>query len=262
MRGDRTALMESYHSGAFHLSKPYWDGRTLQLWMVNPTAGMLSGDRLTVDVHVDPGASLRLSSPSHSRAFRSPLGWVETQQTLTLAANSWLDWCPEPLVPHAGSDYRQHTQVHLEPGAGLLWIDGFGSGRAARGENWAWQHLRLDVELNQSGRRLLCERQSIDPQRLGRQTTRLGLSAAWFATVVWIPAVRPDAATTEVLCTDLHGLHQPPRQWIGCSHLPRTAGLWMRLIAADGQQLRDLITAVRTRLQRIDPRIEPELRKG
>ena len=44
----RTALAAQSFRAPYHLSKPYWDvdTRTLLVQVVNPTAGILAGDRL------------------------------------------------------------------------------------------------------------------------------------------------------------------------------------------------------------------------
>ena len=68
----RTILATQSFRAPFHLSKPYWDedAKTLLVQVVNPTAGILSGDRLESTIVVDSGAALLVTTPSASRVFQ------------------------------------------------------------------------------------------------------------------------------------------------------------------------------------------------
>ena len=116
----RTALAGQSFRAPFHLSKPYWDedARTLLVQVVNPTAGILSGDRLESAIEVEAGASLLVTTPSASRVFKMIDGSAECRQHFTVAKGAWLEILPEPLVPHRGCRYRQTTKVEVEPGGG------------------------------------------------------------------------------------------------------------------------------------------------
>ena len=61
----RTSVGAQSFRAPFHLSKPYWDAdtRTLLVQVVNPTAGILSGDRLESSVEVAAGAALTRDLP-------------------------------------------------------------------------------------------------------------------------------------------------------------------------------------------------------
>ena len=68
----RTAIGGQAFRAPFHVSKPYWDEdtRMLLVQVVNPTAGILSGDRLESAVEVAAGAAVLLTTPSASRVFK------------------------------------------------------------------------------------------------------------------------------------------------------------------------------------------------
>src|SRR6185369_10218131 len=101
----RTVLAAQSFRAPFHLSKPYWDEdvRVLLAQVVNPTAGILDGDRLESEIGVDAGASLLVTTPSASRVFQMRDGAAECRQHFTVADGGWLEVLPEPLVPHRGA---------------------------------------------------------------------------------------------------------------------------------------------------------------
>ena len=109
----RTSLVSQSFRAPFHVSKPYWDedAKTLLVQVVNPTAGILSGDRLQSKIAVEAGAALLVTTPSASRVFQMKEGDAECRQHFAIATGGWLEVMPEPLVPHRGSRYRQITSV-------------------------------------------------------------------------------------------------------------------------------------------------------
>jgi urease accessory protein len=144
-----------------HLSKAHLsdDGEFLVLSLMNPTAGFFDGDRIESDVTVGQGASLALSTPSSSRVFRTRSGKdAVCGQKFSVEAGGFLEWIPEAFIPHAGARYVQKTEVNLEPGAGLLFIDWISPGRVARGEIFQYENLRWEFDLRMGGKLLARER--------------------------------------------------------------------------------------------------------
>src|SRR5215203_1961879 len=78
----RTVLATQSFRAPFHISKPYWDSdaRTLLVQVVNPTAGILSGDRLESKIEVERDAALLVTTPSTSRVFKMRYGDAECRQ--------------------------------------------------------------------------------------------------------------------------------------------------------------------------------------
>ena len=71
----RTALAEQSFRAPYHLSKPYWDAeaRVLLVQVVNPTAGILSGDRSKILATEAPEISSLLSSYDAQRKAQGEL---------------------------------------------------------------------------------------------------------------------------------------------------------------------------------------------
>src|SRR5918993_570008 len=89
----RTVLAAQSFRAPFHISKPYWDAdaRTLLVQVVNPTAGILSGDRLESEVTVQRDAALLVTTPSASRLFQMRDGAAECRQHFSVSADGWLE---------------------------------------------------------------------------------------------------------------------------------------------------------------------------
>jgi urease accessory protein len=88
---------------------------------------------------------------------------AEFSAHVSVGEDALLEYLPDPLIPFAGSRYKQDTLVNLENGAGLFWWDTVAPGRAARGEVFAYDSLRLGMELRAAGMQIAIDRSDLDP---------------------------------------------------------------------------------------------------
>lgn len=256
----RTALVEQSFRAPFHVSKPYWDAdtRTLLVQVVNPTAGILAGDRLESDVAVGPEAAVLVTTPSASRVFTMQAGGARCDQRFRVEAGGWLEFLPEPLVPHRGSRYRQSTQIEVEAGGGLFFVDQLQPGRLGHGEAWAWEELQVELSVRHAGTLVLQERLAHTGPELRAVAGFMGSGpTACFANAVLFAPAGVDAARWPA---ELQMLHQPGT-WFGMAAL-RGGGWSLRIVAADPLRLRDAIRTIRSRLGAHLPGLRCELRRG
>ena len=255
----KTRLVEQSFRAPFHLSKPYWDtdAKTLLVQIVNPTAGILAGDRLESRITVDEGASLLVTTPSASRVFQMKDGTAECRQQFAVASGGWLEVMPEPLVPHRGSRYRQITSVNVETGGAVLFVDQLMPGRVAHGEAWTWDRLCLELEVMLAGKLILRERLDQRGEDLRRLAELAGSGpAACFANAVLITQTGTDEPSWRCEIAALHneGL------WVGVSALVQ-GGWTIKLIATDSVRLRGALRALRKILTGSFPQLACDPRK-
>src|SRR5580700_2193661 len=252
----RTALARQSFRAPFHISKPYWDGRVLQVQVVNPTAGVLAGDRLELAVCVKSGATLLVTTPAATRAFMMRSGAAECRQNFSVETGGWLEYAPEPLCPHRDSDYVQTTRVELADGAEAFYVDTLAPGRVGRGESWAWRRLGIALDVTLAGEPVLRERFDGSGADMARLATFYGMNEAWFATAVIIsPRLAPDDPVWERVRV-LHG----GGRWLGVTRL-RRGGWIVRAVAPGGQALRDTLAELRGILAEKLPPLQSDLRK-
>ena len=252
----RTVLAAQSFRAPYHISKPYWDAaaRALLVQVVNPTAGILSGDRLQSEIAVQNDAALLVTTPSASRLFRMREGAAECRQHFAVSTGGWLEVMPEPLVPHRGSRYRQITTVDVEEGGSLFFVDQLMPGRVGHGEAWQWEQLQLDLTVRVAGALVLRER--LDQTGGGlRELAQFAGSgpAACFANAILIS--KGDSAWRQ----DVAALHRDG-VWVGVSAL-RLDGWSLKIIAPDAVRLRQTLRDARQILARYFPRLGCDPRK-
>lgn len=177
-RNGRTIIARSHCTTPWHLLPPIYldDTGAAYTLLVNPSGGLVGGDRLSIDMKVDEGAHVLISAPSANRVYRSQ-GEASVQDiNITLGAGAVLEWLPEHTIPFAGSRFRQAIHATLEPGATILLWDAVASGRIARDERWAFASLENEIRITTAAGQSLVERYALDP---ATDLGSVGLAAEW-----------------------------------------------------------------------------------
>lgn len=167
-----------------HISKSHLDEGNVVLSIVNPTAGFFDGDRLEIDITVAKDARLVLSTPSASRVYFTRSGRpARNFQSFRVEENAFLEWIPEPFIPHSGASYSQETKIELHPTASLLFFDWIAPGRVAKGEIFAYAQLRWELDLVLNSRLLARERYSLRPDDNSIEALKAKFPAAHYLSV-------------------------------------------------------------------------------
>lgn len=128
------------------------------LLLLNPTGGILAGDRLDTDVTLGPGSRVCLSTPSATRVYRSAGPAAVQRTTIRLDRGAVLEWVPDHLIPSPGARLRQTTEITLAPDSTLLHLDAWAVGRMARRERWGFDLLDASLLVRDGAGPLLRER--------------------------------------------------------------------------------------------------------
>jgi urease accessory protein len=138
---------------------------TSYLLLLNPTGGILGGDRLCSEITLRANSNVCLSTPSASRVYRAS-GSAAVQETrIRVEQGATIEYLPDHLIPHVGSSLRQTLRVEMESGSRGIFLDAFASGRQALGEHWNFRDLDLLMEIRLAGKPLYLNRIKLDPVR-------------------------------------------------------------------------------------------------
>jgi urease accessory protein len=222
-----------------HLSKSHLDEGALVLSVINPTAGFFDGDYLESQITVASGARLVLSTPSASRVYPTRSGSpARNIQKFDIAEDAFLEWIPEPFIPHAGASYFQQTRIDLHSSSSLLFFDWITPGRVAKGEVFAYNNLRWELDLYLDAKLVAREGYDLDPATDSLDALKNKFPAAHYVSIYaagdmtkhW-PASELDALNGE----DVYLGHGP---------LPGTVYV-IRALCRDSLAARKLIEALR-----------------
>jgi urease accessory protein len=101
--------------------------------------GLLAGDRISLELQVDPDATLVVGSAAPAKVYRADGGATSLQRVdARVSRGALLAWVPSAVTCFADARYRQEQHFQLEADASLLLVDTLSAGRVARGERWAF----------------------------------------------------------------------------------------------------------------------------
>jgi urease accessory protein len=134
--------------------------------LINPTAGVLAGDRLEIDVRVESVARARVATQSATKVYAMPEGCASQTTRLVVDDDAYLEYLPDPVIPFRDAHFAQRTTIELAPRGTIIFADILAPGRAAMGESLAYAQLdnRLTVQ-STTGYLLYHEASSLAPRR-------------------------------------------------------------------------------------------------
>jgi urease accessory protein len=134
--------------------------------LLNPTGGVLGGDRLSTLIDLGPQAHACLTTPSATRVYRTagPPAVLETR--IRVGPGAVLEYVPDLLIPHGGSALHQKLAIELEPGSLALFADGMAAGRLAHGERWSFREVAGETAVTRGAKPLFIDRFFLRPHQI------------------------------------------------------------------------------------------------
>lgn len=129
------------------------------LFLLSHGGGLVSGDDISMQVHVQPNAALSVTSFSTTKAFKQKASYgnncelhdfIQIKTTCRVERDALLALCPQPTQCFRGSRLKQHTAVTLncDGSSSLLLVDWCTGGRLnLDGGLWQMDYFHNCTEL-------------------------------------------------------------------------------------------------------------------
>jgi urease accessory protein len=123
-RGERTVLAD------LESRTPYLAQRVLHcddalpdmawLFTITTSGCVLQGDRLALDVTLGPGARAHVTTQSATKIHSMDANFALQTQNFTLGEGAYLEFLPDPLIPHRQARFASDTRITIDPSASML----------------------------------------------------------------------------------------------------------------------------------------------
>jgi urease accessory protein len=181
-RGDHTILAELDRRAPFMAQRALYPDPALpdQAWlfMITTTGCVLQGDRLALEITLGPGARAHVTTQSATKVHTMDANYAVQTQSITLADGAYLEFLPEPLIPHRRARFLSDTRIAIAPTATLLYAEIVQPGRKHHHPDECFGATLLSLAVGAErpdGRALFTEKLVIDPARRPlRQTGVMG----------------------------------------------------------------------------------------
>ncbi|MBL8279425.1 MAG: urease accessory protein UreD [Pelomonas sp.] len=153
-RDGAATRVHARHDGPLRLLKTlYPEGQGVaHAVLVHPPGGLVGGDRLDIDINVQPGAHLLVTTPAATRFYRSHAGEAVQVVQARVAECARLEWLPQETLAYPACDARNEVRLTLAAGASLFAGEVLGLGLPAAGEAFDAVHAsRLLQHLEVTG---------------------------------------------------------------------------------------------------------------
>ena len=211
-----------------------------QAWIfVITTSGcVLQGDRLALEVTLAPQARAHVTTQSATKVHSMDANYAVQTQVFALADGAYLEFLPEPLIPHRRARFLSDTRVTIAPTATLLYAEIVQPGRKHHHPDEAFGATLLSLSLEAArpdGRRLFAEKLVIEPARRPvRQTGVMG-SFDVFGNVVLLT---PKDHATRIQARVEADVKLADGVAFGACTLPNDAGLIFKVLGHETVQVK------------------------
>jgi urease accessory protein len=208
----------------------------LEAVIVNTAGGVAGGDRFALDVTVEPGARLVVTTAAAEKVYRTLEPDATIDVKLAVGATSSLAWLPRETILFNRARLRRTINIDLAEDARLLLAEAIVFGRSGMGETVDDAGVFDRWHLHRGGRLIHAEAMRLDgavAAKLAQPAVANGGVAV--ATVLIVPADEAAAAGIRALDDHFHG-EVGVSAWNGFAVV--------RLCAADGAALRHDLVAV------------------
>ncbi len=233
-RGARTVMVNVDRRVPFLVQRAlHWDIGMPDMacvFVLTTSGGTLQGDRYTMEIDVEAGASAHVTTQSATKIQSMDHNYAAQVQVLRLREGAYLEYIPEPIIPYRGSRFITDTRIEMHPSATLIYSEILVPGRRYHSPD---EYFGFDVfsstitGYTPEGSETYSEKFVLEPRK--RPLRQLGVMGAYdiYANVMLLtPKASADAISAKI-GADLH----PQRQIAyGVSKLPNEAGLVFKIL--------------------------------
>jgi urease accessory protein len=208
------------------------------VFLITTTGCLLQGDRLALEVMLGPRAQAHVTTQSATKIHTMDANYAAQTQTITLADDAYLEFLPDPIIPHRQARFLSDTRISIAPTATLLFSEIIQPGRKHHHPDECFGATVMSISIaatRPDGRTLFTEKLVIEPQRFPMRQTGVMDSFDVFGNVILCtPKDKADRVHERVAAdVDLaRGLA------FGACRLPNDAGLIFKVLGGETAQVK------------------------
>jgi urease accessory protein len=181
-RGKRTILADLDYRIPYRAQRALYCDEAMpdlaHVFLITTTGCLLQGDRVALDITLGEGARAHVTTQSATKIHSMDANYAAQTQTLALAEGAYLEFLPDPIIPHRRARFVSETQISVAPSATLLYAEIIQAGRKHHHPEECFGAAILSMGLGvrrPGGDALFTEKLLIEPQRQAmRQTGVMG----------------------------------------------------------------------------------------
>ena len=245
--GGVTRRKRVHEDGSLRVRFPNVTAEPLEAVIVNTGGGMTGGDRFTIEMAVEAGASLIAGTAAAEKVYRSNGPDADMDIRLVVGEGARLIWLPQETILFDRARLSRRINVDLAEGASLLMAEAVVFGRSASGEAMKEGFLADRWRVHRAGRLIYADTARLDGAIAGKLSqAAVAQGGIAIASVLIAPGSDDQLASLRALGDTFTG-EVGVSSWNGLT--------LARLCAKDGAALRHDLTALLAALGQPVPRL-------
>ncbi|QAV23615.1 urease accessory protein UreD [Proteus hauseri] len=116
-----TRLTDKRHIGPLMVQRPFYPEQGIaHTYLLHPPGGVVGGDKLLINIDVQPQAHALLTTPGATKFYRSAGGVAQQIQTLHVANEGFLEWLPQENIFFPDAQVRLETHIYIASSAKFI----------------------------------------------------------------------------------------------------------------------------------------------
>lgn len=237
-RRDKRTILAAAHRRIPYMAQRalYCDEEMAELahvFVITTTGCVLQGDRLALDISLGRGAQAHVTTQSATKIHSMDANYAAQTQSIRLEEGSYLEFVPEPLIPHRASRFLSDTQISIAPSASVVMCEVVQPGRKHHREDEWFGATMLSLATTacrSDGKLLFKEKLVVEPSRRSMRSTGVMGSFDVFGNVILCtPPEKAEAIYGRVE----NAMDLASGVAFGVSRLPNGAGLILKVLGRE-----------------------------
>jgi urease accessory protein len=241
-RGGRTILAKLDRRAPYMAQRALYCDQEMpnlaHVFLITTTGCLVEGDRLALDVVLGPGAQAHITTQSATKIHTMDANYAAQTQIFTLADDAYLEFLPDPIIPHRHTRFVSDTRISVAPNATMLYSEIIQSGRKHHRPEECFGATVLTTSImagRPRGRTLFTERLVIEPQRYRMRQTGVMNSFDVFGNVL---LCTPKDKAERIYARTEADVDLEAGLAFGACRLPNDAGLVYKVLGCETRQVK------------------------
>jgi len=244
-RGERTVLAHLERRAPLLVQQAlYWDEALPDLpcvFIITTTGCILQGDRFNIEIDLARDTRAHVTTQAATKIHSMDANYAAQTQNIVLGENAYLEYLPDPVIPHAHARFMTTTHVRVHSNATLLYSEIMMGGRKYHGEGELFRYDVLSSTVRAErpdGAELFTEKFIIEPHMHNvRQIGVMGTFDVFANVLLLTPKHYADKVFEQV-----PAVVNLEEQWAaGASRLPNDAGLVFKVLGQESEPVQSKV---------------------
>ena len=223
----------------------YWDEampRMPCIFIITTTGCVLQGDRMALEIEVGKNAQAHVTTQSATKVHMMNANYASQLQDIVVEEGGYLEYMPDPLIPHRTSRFLSKTRISVAETGSLLYAEVVLPGRKYHHEDELFgfdlYSSTIEASRRENGEKLFVEKFIINPRETDLSRTGIMNGYEVFGNVILMTTKEKAIRVREEVEADVD---KETGLAYGVSLLPGECGLIFKVLGMTSESVRGKI---------------------